>query len=42
MRTRPQPEVIPVLIEAAEAFKGSRKRLFMAKTVQAIGRGRQR
>ncbi len=38
---RPEPEMIPVLI-AAEALKGSRKRLFMAKTVQAMGRGGQR
>jgi hypothetical protein len=39
---RPDPEMIPVLIDAAEALKGSQKRLFMAKTVQAMGRGGQR
>lgn len=39
---RPEPEMIPVLIDAANALKGSRKRLFMAKTVQAMGRGGQR
>ncbi len=36
---RPEPEMIPVLIDAAEALTGSPKRLFMAKTVQAMGRG---
>ena len=39
---RPEPEMIPVLIDAAEALKGSQKRLFMAKTVKAMGRGGQR
>ena len=39
---RPEREMIPVLIDAAEALKGSPKRLFMAKTVQAMGRGGQR
>lgn len=39
---RPAPEMIPVLIDAARALKGSQKRLFMAKTVQAMGRGGQR
>jgi hypothetical protein len=39
---RPNPEMIPVLIDAARALKGSRKRVFMAKTVQAMGRGGQR
>jgi hypothetical protein len=39
---RPEPEMIPVLIDAAEALKGSQRRLFMAKTVQAMGRGGQR
>jgi len=39
---RPDPEMIPVLIDAAKALKGSRKRLFMAKTVAAMGRGGQR
>ena len=39
---RPAPEMIPVLIDAAKALKGSQKRLFMAKTVGAMGRGGQR
>jgi hypothetical protein len=39
---RPEPEMIPVLIDAAKALRGSRKRLFMAKTVQAMGPGGQR
>jgi hypothetical protein len=39
---RPEAEMIPVLIDAAKALKGSQKRLFMAKTVQAMGRGGQR
>src|SRR4051812_15743777 len=39
---RPEPEMIPVLIDAAKALKGSPKRLFMAKTVRAMGRGGQR
>ena len=39
---RPEPEMIPVLTDAAEALKGSQKRLFMAKTVRAMGRGGQR
>jgi hypothetical protein len=39
---RPEPEMIPVLVEAADVLKGSQKRLFMAKTVQAMGRGGQR
>src|SRR4029077_16867966 len=39
---RPEPEMIPVLIDTAKALRGSRKRLFMAKTVQAMGRGGQR
>ena len=38
---RPQPGMNPVLIEAAKALKGARKRLFMAKTVKAMGRGGQ-
>src|SRR6478672_1297864 len=38
---RPEPEMIPVLIDAAKALKGSQKRLFMARTVQAMGRGGQ-
>jgi hypothetical protein len=39
---RPDPEMIPVLIAAAKALKGSQKRVFMAKTVAAMGRGGQR
>jgi hypothetical protein len=39
---RPDPEMIPVLIDAAKALKGSQRRLFMAKTVAAMGRGGQR
>lgn len=39
---RPEPEMIPVLIEGTKALKGSQKRLFMARTVQAMGRGGQR
>ena len=39
---RPDPEMIPVLIDAAEALQGSQRRLFMAKTVEAMGRGGQR
>jgi hypothetical protein len=38
---RPDPEMIPVLIDAAMALKGSQRRLFMAKTVNAMGRGGQ-
>jgi hypothetical protein len=39
---RPDHEMIPVLIDAAKALKGSQRRPFMAKTVQAMGRGGQR
>ena len=39
MEMRPDPEMIPVLIDAAQSLKGSQKRLFMAKTVKATGRG---
>jgi hypothetical protein len=39
---RPSPEMIPVLIDAAKVLKGSQRRLFMAKTVQTMGRGGQR
>lgn len=39
---RPDPEMIPVLIDTAKALKGSQRRLFIAKTVQAMGRGGQR
>src|SRR5215213_4383429 len=38
---RPPPEMIPVLIDTAKALKGSQRRLFMAKAVQAMGRGGQ-
>jgi hypothetical protein len=38
---RPAPEMTPVLIDAAKALKGSQRRLFMAKTVSAMGRGGQ-
>jgi hypothetical protein len=38
---RPAPEMIPVLIDTAKALKGSQRRLFMAKTVAAMGRGGQ-
>jgi hypothetical protein len=38
---RPAPEMMPVLIDAAKALKGSQRRLFMAKTVSAMGRGGQ-
>jgi hypothetical protein len=33
--------MIPVLIAAAKALKGSQRRLFMAQTVDAMGRGGQ-
>jgi hypothetical protein len=39
---RPAPEMIPVLIDAAKALKGSPKRVFMAKAVVAMGHGGQR
>jgi hypothetical protein len=39
---RPEPRIVPILIDAAKALKGSQKRLFMAKTVKAMGRGGQR
>ena len=38
---RPAPEMIPVLIDTAKTLKGSQRRAFMAKTVQAMGRGGQ-
>jgi hypothetical protein len=34
--------MIPVLIDTAMSLKGNQKRLFMARTVQAMGRGGQR
>ena len=39
---RPEPEMIPVLLDAAQALKGSQRRLFMARTVRVMGRGGQR
>jgi hypothetical protein len=39
---RPDPEMIPVLMDTAKGLKGSQKRLFMARTVKAMGRGGQR
>ena len=39
---RPEPGMIPVLLDAAKALKGSQRRLFMARTVRAMGRGGQR
>ena len=38
---RPDPKMVPVLIDTAKALKGSQRRLFLAKTVQAMGRGGQ-
>jgi hypothetical protein len=38
---RPSSEMIPVLIDAAKSLRGSQRRLFMAKVVQAMGRGGQ-
>jgi len=38
---RPDPEMVLVLIDTAKALKGSQRRLFMAKTVAAMGRGGQ-
>lgn len=36
-------EVVKVLlVEAAKALKGSARRMFMARTVQALGQGGQR
>ena len=39
---RPDPDMFPVLIDTAKALTGSQKRLFMARTVKAMGRGGQR
>ena len=36
---RPSPELIPVLIDTAQTLKGYQRRLFMAKTVKAMGPG---
>jgi hypothetical protein len=38
---RPEPEMVTILIDTAKALRGSQKRQFMAKTVQALGRGGQ-
>src|SRR3954467_4254137 len=38
---RPDPEMVPVLIDTAKTLKASQRRLFMAKTVAAMGRGGQ-
>ena len=38
----PPTEMIPVLIDTAQTLKGSQRRAFIAKTVQAMGRGGQR
>ena len=38
---RPPPEMIPVLIDTAKTLRGSQRRLFMAKAVEAMGRGGQ-
>ena len=38
---RPSPEMIPILIDAAKALKSSQRRLSMARTVSAMGRGGQ-
>ena len=38
---RPSPEMIAVLIDTAKALKGSQRRTFMARTVDAMGRGGQ-
>ena len=38
---RPDSEMIPVLIATAKTLKGSQRRLFMARTVHAMGRGGQ-
>ena len=38
---RPSPEMIPVLIDTARSLKSSQRRLFMARTVSAMGRGGQ-
>ena len=39
---RPDPEMIPVLLDTARTLKGPQRRLFMAKTVKALGSGGQR
>ena len=39
---RPSPEMIPLLIDTANALKASQRRLFMSRTVKAMGPGGQR
>src|SRR5258708_7647015 len=38
----PAPQMLPVRIDTVLALKGRQKRLFMARTVKAMGRGGQR
>jgi hypothetical protein len=38
---RPRPEMIPVLIDTAEALWGSQRRLFVAEMVEAMRRSGQ-
>ena len=38
---RPSPEMLPVHIDTAETLKGHQRRIFMAKTVKALGPGGQ-
>jgi hypothetical protein len=38
---RPAPEMIPILIDTAKTLRASQRRLFMAKTVKAMGPGGQ-
>ena len=38
---RPAPEMVPVLIDTAKALKAGQRRLFIARTVQAMGPGGQ-
>src|SRR3954462_16032589 len=38
---RPSPEMIPILTDTAKTLKASQRRLFMAKTVDAMGPGGQ-
>ena len=39
---RPAPEMIPVLIDTARTLKAGPRRLFMARTVEAMGAGGQK
>src|SRR5689334_16996746 len=41
MEMRPSPEMIPLLTDTARTLKASQRRLFMAKTVKAMGTGGQ-